>query len=60
MDYPTPTEASKPEAVNFNDVHTLILILGAAVLSLCILLVRMPSGAVVTAEEISLMPYWGP
>jgi hypothetical protein len=60
MDYPTPTEASKPEAINFNDVHTLILILGAAVLSLCILLVRMPSGAVVTAEEISLMPYWGP
>jgi hypothetical protein len=60
MDYLTPTEASKPEAVNFRDIHTLILMLGVAVLSLCILLVRMPSGAVLSAEEISLMPYWGP
>jgi hypothetical protein len=60
MDYLTPTEATKPEAVNFNDVNTLVLIMGVAVLSLWILLLRTPSNAVLTAEQISLMPYWGP
>jgi hypothetical protein len=59
MDYLTPTEASAPRALNFDDLHTLVLTMGAAVLSLWILLLRTPSGAVLNAEEIILMPYLG-
>jgi hypothetical protein len=60
MDYLTSTEASKLQALNFDDLHTIVLIMGMAVLSLSILLFRSPSGAVLNAEQIILMPYWGP
>jgi hypothetical protein len=60
MDYLTPTEASGPQALNFDDLHTLVLMMGVAVLSLSILLFRSPSGDVLNAEQIILMPYWGP
>jgi hypothetical protein len=60
MDYLTPTEASGPQALNFDDLHTFVLVMGLAVLSFWILLLRTPSGAVLDAEQIILMPYWGP
>ena len=59
MDYLTPTEASGPQALNFDDLHTLILTMSVAVLSLWILLLRTPSGDLLNAEQIILMPYWG-
>ena len=43
----------------FDDVHTLILVMIAAVLLLTILLLRTPTTAVLTTEQISLMPSWG-
>jgi hypothetical protein len=60
MDYLTPTEAAEPQTLNFDDLHTLVLMMGVAVLSLSILLFRSPSGDVLNAEQIILMPYWGP
>jgi hypothetical protein len=59
MDYLTPTEASGPQALNFDDLHTFVLVMGLAVLSLWILLLRTPSGDLLNAEQIILMPYWG-
>ena len=38
----------------------MVLMMGVAVLSLSILLFRSPSGDVLNAEQIILMPYWGP
>ena len=43
----------------FDDLHTLALTIGVAVLSLWMLLLHTPSGAALNAEQIILMPYWG-
>jgi hypothetical protein len=59
MDYLTPTEAAETRTLNFDDLHTLMLIMVVAVLSLSILLFRSPPGDVINAEQIILMPSWG-